>query len=229
MSDSRAGRFDLVVFDWDGTLIDSTGAITEAMRASAADLGLPVPTRERASHVIGLGLLDAIRYAVPTLEHGRLPAFVDRYRHHYLKEDATLRPFDGIPELLAELAALGAPLAVATGKSRVGLERALSQTAWGGHFATTRCADEGLPKPDPWMLLDICEELGVEPSRTVMIGDTTHDLRMAASAGAPAVAVTYGAHPHDELHALAPAAVLASVAQLREWLLARVGAVGPGA
>ena len=221
-----SGAYELVVFDWDGTLVDSTAAITESIRSSAADLGLPVPSRERASHVIGLGLLDAIRYAVPTLERSRVPEFVERYRHHYMKEDAGLRPFEGIPELLAELGGLGPTLAIATGKSRAGLDRALGQTAWTRHFATTRCADEGIPKPDPWMLRDICEEVGIEPQRTVMIGDTTHDLRMAHSAGAYCVAVTYGAHPSEELAALAPAACVASVAQLREWLLGKVARPG---
>ena len=219
MSAPVSHAYDLVVFDWDGTLVDSTGAITEAIRSSAADLGLPVPSRERASHVIGLGLLDAISHAVPTLERARVPAFVERYRHHYLKEDERLRPFEGIPELLAELAARGATLAVATGKSRAGLNRALTQTAWGRYFATTRCADEGAPKPDPWMLRDICVEVGIDARRTVMIGDTTHDLRMAHSAGTFAVAVTYGAHPSDELLAMEPAACLETVAQLRAWLL----------
>jgi len=222
-----APRFELVVFDWDGTLIDSTRAITDAIRLSAADLGLPVPTRERASHVIGLGLLEAIHFAVPKIAREQLPAFVERYRVHYLREDAHLQPFDGIPALLAELEAAGVMLAVATGKSRAGLNRALEQTGWKRHFLTTRCADEGAPKPDPWMLLDICAELATEPARAVMIGDTTHDLGMAAAAGATAVAVTYGAHPQAELRARAPAACVGSVAELRSWLVPRLSPVAP--
>lgn len=229
MSAPDLERFELVVFDWDGTLVDSTRAITEAIRASAADLGLQVPSRERASHVIGLGLLDAIHHAVPDLPRARVPDFVERYRHHFLKEDALLRPFEGIPDLLAELSTMGIALAIATGKSRAGLNRALEQTAWTRHFLSSRCADEGAPKPDPWMLRDLCEELGVEPARAVMIGDTTHDLRMAAAAGAPAVAVSYGAHPVEELLALAPAACVHSVDQLRLWLLPRLGGVPGGA
>ena len=213
---------DLVVFDWDGTLVDSTSAITDAICLSAADLGLPVPTRERASHVIGLGLLEAIHYAVPQIQRAQVPAFVERYRHHFLKRDEYLMPFDGIPELLSELAAGGVQLAVATGKSRAGLNRALVQTGWGSLFATTRCADEGAPKPDPWMLRDICEELDIDPTRLAMIGDTTHDLRMAAAIGATAVAVGYGAHPVPELQACAPAALVDDVAGLRAWLLPRV-------
>lgn len=215
-------RFRLVVFDWDGTLIDSTAAIVHALRASAADLGLPVPSRERASHVIGLGLFEAIRIAVPSIEREQLPEFVVRYRHHYFAVDGRLEPFEGIPQLLGELVDVGAWLAVATGKSRAGLDRALEQTGWARHFLTTRCADEGAPKPDPWMLRDICEELGVDPARAVMVGDTTHDLGMARAAGAGAIAVTYGAHPRGELQAEPSLAMVDSIAELRATLLAHV-------
>ncbi|MFA7665931.1 MAG: HAD-IA family hydrolase [Burkholderiaceae bacterium] len=211
--------YPLVVFDWDGTLIDSTAAIVYAIRAAAADLGLPVPAREVAAHVIGLGLHDAIRYAVPSIQPGQVPQYVQRYRYHYLKDDAALEAFDGIPDLLDTLAAAGARLAVATGKSRAGLDRALDQMGWRGRFLTTRCADEGLPKPDPWMLRDICEELEMTPSAAVMIGDTTHDLGMARSAGAAAVAVTYGAHPRDELVREPSLAIVDTVAELRAVLL----------
>lgn len=215
-------RFRLVVFDWDGTLIDSTAAIVHALCAAAADLGLPVPPRERASHVIGLGLFEAIRIAVPSIERDRLPDFVARYRRHYFALDARLEPFEGIPQLLDDLAGAGAVLAVATGKSRAGLDRALGQTGWTRHFRTTRCADEGAPKPDPWMLRDICAELGMDPSRALMVGDTTHDLGMARAAGAGAIAVTYGAHPRSELAAEPSLAMVDSIAELREVLLSRV-------
>ena len=215
-------RFRLVVFDWDGTLIDSTAAIVHAIRASAADLGLPVPSREQASHVIGLGLLEAIRMAVPTIDRAQVPAYVERYRHHYLRRDAQLEPFEGVPQLLGELADNGAWLAVATGKSRAGLNRALDQMGWTGRFLTTRCADEGAPKPDPWMLRDICDELGLDMSETLMVGDTTHDLGMARAAGAAAIAVTYGAHPREALEAEPTLVVVDSVVELREALLARV-------
>lgn len=213
---------DLVVFDWDGTLVDSTAAITDAIIEAASDLGLPRPTRRQASHVIGLGLHDALRRAVPELTERQLPEFVERYRHHYLNRDGDLRPFDGIPELLQTLSAAKPWVAVATGKSRIGLVRALEQTGWGRLFVTTRCADEGLPKPHPWMLQDICAELGVPAARTVMIGDTTHDLRMAHDAGARSVAVAYGAHAPEELDAWGTEAVLESVDALRAWLLPRL-------
>jgi len=215
---------ELVVFDWDGTLIDSTAALTDALRLAAQDLSLPVPSREKASHVIGMGLRDALDYAMPSLPPERLPAFVERYRHHFLVRDALLQPFEGMVELLDDLDALGAPLAVATGKSRTGLDRALAQMGWRSLFIDTRCADEGLPKPDPWMLRDLCESCGVDPSRALMIGDTTHDLGMAAALGTPCVAVTYGAHPRDALAGWSPSAIVDSVHELRAWLWPRLAA-----
>lgn len=223
-----AAGYQLVVFDWDGTLVDSTNVIADAIRASAADLGLPVPTRERARHVIGLGLLEAIHYAVPEIRRDQVPAFVERYRTHFLRWDEHLGAFEGIDALLEALDRAGVMLAVATGKSRAGLDRALLQTGWKPRFITTRCADEGAPKPDPWMLEDILAELDVASARAVMIGDTTHDLRMARAAGTDAVAVAYGAHPVDELHACAPVACVHSVAELRAWLLPRLSPVAPG-
>jgi phosphoglycolate phosphatase len=139
-----------------------------------------------------------------------------------LRRDAQLEPFEGVPQLLGELADNGAWLAVATGKSRAGLNRALDQMGWTGRFLTTRCADEGAPKPDPWMLRDICDELGLGVSEALMVGDTTHDLGMARAAGAAAIAVTYGAHPREALEAEPALAVVDSVVELREALLARV-------
>ncbi len=228
LAEAFSAAFDLVVFDWDGTLVDSTGAITESIRGAAADLGLAIPTREQASHVIGLGLHDALRLAVPDLSVERLPAFVERYRFHFLKRDQNFLPFEGVSDLLAELNGSRQWVAIATGKSRVGLNRGLEQMGWQRRFITTRCADEGRPKPDPWMLLDICEELGVSPARAVMIGDTTHDLGMARDAGAASVAVTYGAHPHAELDAFGATAIVHSVTQLRDWLVPRLRVSGEG-
>ena len=211
-------RFDLVVWDWDGTIVDSIGAVSDAIVGAAADLGLPVPSDAQARWVIGMGLLDAIQHAVPAIRREQVPAFVERYRVHFLKRDASLKTFAGIPELLHGLDGEGVPLAVATGKSRAGLDRALVQTGLGPRFVSTRCADEGVPKPDPWMLRDLGDVLQVPCGRMVMIGDTTHDVGMAKAAGAASVAVLYGAHDTAALLDAAPDAIVGSVDELADWL-----------
>ncbi len=213
-------RFDLIVFDWDGTLIDSAGAIVACMQAACADLGLPVPDRETASHVIGLGLHDALAHVAPGLRVDDYGLMVDRYRHHFLRLDRELPLFPGTREMLAALRDAGHTLAIATGKSRAGLARALEVADLARWFAATRCADQCAPKPAPDMLIELMEELEVPPDRTVMIGDTTHDLQMAASARVPAVAVHYGAHPEAQLAALQPLALISSTHALAEWLAA---------
>lgn len=215
----------LLVFDWDGTLVDTTRAIARAIQRAAADLQLEVPDDRRASHVIGLGLNDALRLAVPGLTRQRFPEYVDRYRHHYLAGGAEQGAFDGISEMLDELQTIGVQLAVATGKSRIGLERSLEQTGWRGRFTATRCADEGEPKPHPWMLNDLFEELELRPEEALMIGDTTHDLQMAQAAGCAAIAVSYGAHPRDTLEACAPLALVDHVPGLHSALLRCLQAV----
>jgi phosphoglycolate phosphatase len=215
-------RAKLIVFDWDGTLVDSTRTIVIAMQLAAADLELPVPSTERASHVIGLGLHDALRLAVPELTASRLPEYVARYRHHYLSRDAQLGAFEGVEALLSELRSSGIELAVATGKSRAGLDRALDQFDWRKHFVATRCADEGEPKPHPWMLLDLAEEMVLSPSELLMVGDTTHDLGMARRAGSGAIGVTWGAHPRQQLESEPAVALVDSIQDLRHCVLAQV-------
>ncbi len=212
-------RFDLVVFDWDGTLIDSTATIARCIQAAAADLDLPVPDFERASHVIGLGLRDALALAVPDLDAARVAAFSERYRVHYLAAEYQCDLFEGARELIDALRARQLPLAIATGKSRAGLARALAAANLERVFAATRCADQTHPKPHPAMLLELTEELRVEPARTLMIGDTTHDLQMAAAARTRAVGVTHGAHRADALRELAPLALFDSLRELHAWLL----------
>jgi phosphoglycolate phosphatase len=224
----RINAFDLIVFDWDGTLVDSTATISESIRAAARDLGLAVPDRQRASWVIGLGLHDSLRHAVPDLEPDRVGAFVARYRAHFLAGEARLTPFTGIESLLEALHQAGHPMAVATGKSRQGLNRALLQADWGRYFVSTRTADEGHAKPHPWMLLDLMNECGVDPSKTLMVGDTTHDLEMAAAAGARAVAVSYGAHGCEVLARSRYEAMFHNVLELSAWLLAKQGAALAG-
>lgn len=211
-------QFDLIVFDWDGTLMDSTATIVASMQAAARDLGLPVPDDRAASHVIGLGLQDALQMAMPDLDPKSYPRMVERYRHHYLSQDQSLTLFEGTREMLADLAAQGYFLAVATGKSRVGLNRALNTAGLMSVFDATRCADETFSKPHPAMLHEITRELGQDLRRTVMIGDTTHDLQMASNAGAAGVGVYFGAHPSHELDALSPLFGANSVAELHAWL-----------
>lgn len=212
-------RFDAVVFDWDGTLIDSTPTIARSIQAAAADLGLPVPDFERASHVIGLGLQDALALAVPELPPARAAEFSARYRVHYLAQDQSLQLFGGARELLDALRASGKPLAIATGKTRIGLERALQTTGLGPWFDAFRCADQTRSKPDPAMLLELADELGLDPRRMLMVGDTSHDLQMAAAAGASGVGMTHGAHPVAELQRWQPLAVFASLPELHAWLV----------
>ena len=211
-------RFDLVVFDWDGTLLDSAGAIVRSIQAACADLGLAVPDDARARHVIGLGLEDALRHAVPDLSASRYPEMVAQYRRHYLSGDHALTLFDGAAELVMALGERGYLLAVATGKSRAGLDRALTSSGLRTCFDATRCADECASKPNPQMLEELLDVLQVAPQRALMIGDTTHDLLMARSAGVPSVAVSYGAHDDDELRCLSPLACVSSVVELTEWL-----------
>ena len=211
-------RYRLVVFDWDGTLMDSTAGIAESIRQAARDLALPVPAREVASHVIGLGLRDSLRHAVPTLPEHRYAEFVDAYRRHFAREQERMELFPGVRELLAELRAGGRQLAVATGKSRRGLDQALAATGLGSYFSASRCADETTPKPDPAMLLELLEELEAPPAGAVMVGDTSHDLEMARGAGVDAVAVSYGAHAGEALRSLSPRACVESIAELRAWL-----------
>jgi phosphoglycolate phosphatase len=212
-------RFELLVFDWDGTLMDSAEAIIASIQASCLDLGLPVPARERAAHVIGLGLRDALSYAVPELPPSDYGKLVERYRHHYLARDPGIELFPGMREMLVVLKQSGHLLGVATGKSRVGLERVLAATQLKPFFDASRCADETHSKPHPAMLQELMAELGVAPEATLMIGDTAHDLQMALSAGVPALAVSYGAHPREGLTAFNPLACIDAPQELAPWLI----------
>ncbi len=212
-------RFDCIVFDWDGTLMDSAAAIAASIRNACADLGLPIPSEDRARHVIGLGLADALAYAVPSMPADMAPRMAERYRHHYLAQDADLVLFDGAAALVTMLKEAGLRVAVATGKTRVGLDRALAHSGIAALFDATRCADESRSKPDPRMLLDLSVALGVPCSRMLVVGDTTHDLMMASNAGAAAVAVSYGAHHERSLEGHGALAICGSVPQLRAWLV----------
>jgi phosphoglycolate phosphatase len=178
-----------------------------------------VPDDANARYVIGLGLADALRHVAPDLPPERQPDLVARYRHHYLAREAAIPLFAGVRELLAELGAAGIVLGVATGKSRVGLDHALAQHGIGRFFTATRCADEGLAKPHPDMLLRLMDQVGALPGHTLMIGDTTHDLLLARNAGVAALAVGYGAHDPAGFAQLQPLATVQSIPDLRAWLL----------
>ncbi|SMC19494.1 phosphoglycolate phosphatase [Andreprevotia lacus DSM 23236] len=214
-----ARRFDLLVFDWDGTLMDSTGTIAHAIQLAFGELGLPVPTDSDARFVIGYGLREAMQHLAPAADAATITAIVDAYRHHYLARDEALVLFDGVREGLQALGEAGFQLAVATGKSRVGLDRALASTGLGYHFVATRTADESFSKPHPAMLEYLFDETMVPAQRAVMIGDTTHDLQLAINAGCASLAMSYGAHPLDELLALSPLAHFDDFKQLSAWIL----------
>ncbi|RZU02333.1 HAD-IA family hydrolase [Rivibacter subsaxonicus] len=218
----RPQRFDLIVFDWDGTLFDSTALIVRCIQAACADLGVRVPSDLEASYVIGLGLEEALAHAAPELPRSRVPEIADRYRHHYFARQHELTLFDGTRRMLDALRSRHHWLAVATGKSRRGLDAALAIADEGGplgrFFDATRTADETAGKPDPRMLNELMRELGTEPERTLMIGDTTHDLQLAANAGAASLAVSFGAHEAEAFEPHAPLAVLHSTAELHDWL-----------
>jgi phosphoglycolate phosphatase len=211
-------RFDLLIFDWDGTLADSTSIIAEALQRACHDLGCGVPDDVAARYVIGLGLADALKHIAPELPTADYPRLSARYRDHYLAREAEIPLFDGARELLVELRQSGYRLAVATGKTRMGLDRALAAHGVAPLFDATRCADEGHPKPHPDMLHYLMDALRVAPSRSVMIGDTTHDLLMAANAGIRSIAMTHGAHGFDALAARETFAVAQSISELRRCL-----------
>jgi phosphoglycolate phosphatase len=213
-------RFDLIVFDWDGTLFDSTRLIARCIQAACADLGAAIPSDRDASFVIGLGLTEALRHAAPDVPSERYRELAERYRHHYLASQADIVLFDGTLDMLLALKARNHRLAVATGKTRRGLEAALDASPLRHLFDATRTADETRGKPDPLMLVELMTELGATPSRTLMIGDTTHDLQLAANAGCASVAVGYGAHSHELFADHAPLHVARSTAELAEWLAA---------
>jgi phosphoglycolate phosphatase len=211
-------NFDLVVFDWDGTLFDSTALIVRCIQAACRDVGCEVPSDADAAYVIGLGLSDALRHAAPALPAQRYPELGARYRHHYVAKQHELTLFPGTLEMLQALKSRHHWLGVATGKGRRGLDAALAHSQLHGMFDGTRTADETASKPDPRMLLELMREFGTEPGRTLMVGDTTHDLQLAANAGARSVAVSYGAHEAQAFESFEPLAVARSTRELHEWL-----------
>ena len=218
MPTDRPRRFDLIAFDWDGTLCDSTAIIVRCIQAAVCDVGGAMPSDEAASYVIGMGLMQALAHAAPDVPRERYTELGNRYRYHYLQHQNDLSLFAGIMPLLGALRDRGHLLTVATGKSRRGLNEALHTAQLRGMFDGSRTADETAGKPHPLMLHELMAEFDVAPERVLMIGDTTHDLQMAQAAGCASVGVGYGAHPTDEFARYAPLFVADSVADLHAWL-----------
>ncbi len=217
MKQKMQKTYELVVFDWDGTLMDSEAHIVTSMQHALKDLDLPVLSREKIRDIIGLGLREAILRLLPGCEEDVLSAIIDRYRYHFFTDDPC-EPFMGAEQVLQHLHEAGYLLAVATGKGRQGLDRVLQNTGFSQYFAETRCADEAHSKPHPQMLLEIMDILDVDADRTLMVGDTEYDLEMANAARTAAVGVDYGVHTRERLMACSPLACLSSITELPEWL-----------
>jgi len=213
-------HFDLLIFDWDGTLMDSAGVIVDSIQRACEDIGLPTPGERASRQIIGLGLIQALQTLLPDLPADAYPRLVERYRHHYLGRDTQIPLFEGVDTGISQLHESGFQLAVATGKSRLGLSRALETSGLEARFAATRCADQTHSKPHPAMVLELMDELDADPARTLVIGDTSHDLLMAANAGVASLGVTYGAHEAGDLRPHAPLALIDSFTGVHAWLAA---------
>ncbi|RMG30447.1 MAG: HAD family hydrolase [Gammaproteobacteria bacterium] len=208
----------LIVFDWDGTLIDSRDLIVACMQAAIREVDLPPRTDAQVADIIGLGLREAVETLYPEVSAERRAAMIDRYRRHWLARQHECRLFPGARETLERLHQAGFLLAVATGKSRAGLERSLQETGLARLFSSTRCADETASKPDPRMLHEILGELDVPASAAILVGDTEYDLEMARRAGVAALGVCYGVHEATRLSRHRPLAILDRITRLPDWL-----------
>lgn len=218
-------KFNLLVFDWDGTLMDSEARIVACLEGAITDLGLPRRERAALRNIIGLGLAEACSTLYPEGGqelHGQL---VERYRYHFLTANPTPSAlFEGARETLEALSDAGYLLAVATGKGRQGLDKVLAETGLKRLFHATRCADETVSKPNPRMLFELMDVLGAEPAETLMIGDTEYDLLMARNAGVPGLAVSYGVHARERLLQCDPLGCIHDIGELNDWLRAHSGA-----
>lgn len=213
-------RHELLIFDWDGTLMDSIARIVNCFGNACTDVGLPLPPEAATRHVIGLGLREAVETLLPDVDTATCLRVVERYREHFLHIDQTAMPlFEGVRTGLEAMAQHGYLLAVATGKSRRGLDRVLQETGMGSLFVATRCADEAQSKPHPKMLEDLLDYTGLSSEQALMVGDTTYDLQMAQTLAMDSLAVTYGVHAREALLAHVPLACLDSFDEVRRWLL----------
>jgi len=215
-------NYDLIIFDWDGTLANSTQLIVDAIRKGSVDVGLPEPTQAAASGIIGLGFREATYDLFGHISDEKLAELTGRYSHYYSLGEDYIPLFDGVPEAIAHLTEKAVPLAVATGKGRRGLNKALANSGIAHHFIATRCVDECQSKPHPQMILDLMDEVGASPERTLMIGDTSFDLQMAKNANVASLGVTYGAHPLERLLPHEPLAYFEQFTDLSTWLKAHL-------
>ncbi len=210
----------LIVFDWDGTLMDSAAHIVACLQNAITELNLEPRTDDELKNIIGLGLREAFYALYPQADDEELTSLTLRYREHFFDQTATpCELFPGARELVEELAEKGYFLAIATGKGRNGLDKVLTETGMGQFFPFTRCADETHSKPHPQMILDIIDYYGVNPEETIMVGDTEYDLLMANNAEAHSVAVSYGVHDKQRLLNCNPLTCLDNVNDLHEWLV----------
>lgn len=208
-------KYKVVVFDWDGTLIDSVEHIAGSLHSAARAMGLPLRPMQSYRDIIGLGMMEALEKLYPGIEASEIEDLRQRYAHHFFsREVLPTSLFPGVAGLLENLRSAGVELAVATGKSRRGLDRALRSSGLQRYFGLTRCADETRSKPDPMMLRQILDHYGVGPAETVMVGDTVYDLEMAQRASIPAIGVTWGVHAVADLATFEPVAIVDEVADL---------------
>lgn len=216
---SEQVKTSVVIFDWDGTLMDSVGRIVSSLRAAALQSGLLVPSEHDAKQIIGLSLNPAFDILFPGISDDKRQLMFEHYRDHYMVHDKTPTPlFAGVEQLLQQLKANNVLLAVATGKQRKGLDRMFAETGLEHYFDISRCADEAQSKPHPDMLQQIIRELGVSAQSAIMVGDTSHDMKMAQAINMPRVGVTHGVHGRDVLSQFAPKAIIDTLPDLMQFL-----------
>jgi len=220
LTQKTLSNYKLVIFDWDGTLMDSVERIVSSMQSAAKTVGLVVPSNEAVQNIIGLSLPIALEILFEDISDSQSEAMIVQYKYQYLEGDNTPTPlFTGAIELLDGLKQQKTLMAVATGKGREGLNRVISVTNTRHYFQTTRCAGEMPSKPDPTMINTILTELNIDANEAVMIGDTSHDLKMAQAAGIDSIGVTFGVHDEAVLAKFKPKAIVSSLAQLCDLLV----------
>lgn len=212
--------FKLIIFDWDGTLVNSTARIVDSMQRAAAENSMPAVTDAAVQNIIGLGLPEAIRVLWPTIDDEQLAQMIPAYVRNFTTDSVVaMEMFAGARETLEQLLLRNHLLAVATGKARKGLDRMMRDFKLGHLFAATRCADETRSKPDPLMLNELLAALSVAPHEALMVGDTTYDLEMANAAGVASIGMSYGAHDVKRLQTCQPLAICHSMHELQNWII----------